>query len=280
MPKELTEDTLEALEKQSGTSEPIDDKEESTLPDIELGEGDKPKEGQASFGDNEPDKEPEDDTKKTELSKTLVGAGYTDEDITKRITEDGGVSDEFLEELKDKVDPDFLESHVGRIKAEFELAKFKAELDPATVKAKEEATQKMNEYIFKTVGGEDKFSIMGKALKDNVSTEDLAAINAKLASGNITVVREGLELAVKKYNNIRGMGGKLMEGDAGFMGEQPEHITKEEYRALMKTDKYKTDPKYAQKIDKERLRTRSDDSSKYGHGQYFGYHPDKGRYAL
>jgi len=89
-----------------------------------------------------------------------------------------------------------------------------------------------------------------------------------------------MKQVVQKYNNIRGMGGKLMEGDAGQGTEAQEHMTKAEYRTIMRTDKYKTDSKYAKTIDDTRLKTRTQDSIKYGSGQYFGFHPDKGRYPL
>ena len=298
MPKELSEDTLKALEEQGGItddkSKDTDDKggdksDKGDLPDITLGDQDDTKDKNKTDDDSaskdgdagtDGDAAGGDDGDK-KVVKTLEDAGYTTADLTARLQKDGGISDEFVAELKEKIDPDLVDAHVGRLRAEYKLAMETAKQNQSDeMKKRNEATKAMNDFIYDSVGGEDKFKILGKTLKAELSADELAAINAKLASGNKTVVKEGLEAAVKKYNNIRGMGGKLMEGDAGKGGDPKLHITKEEYRAIIKTDKYKTDPVYARKMDDARLVTRSEDSQRYGHGAYYGYHPDKGRYAL
>lgn len=250
--------------------------DKSGLPDITLDEDAK----KAAAELAEKNKAKEDSELNKTVSKTLAGAGYTEEILTARLIKDDGISDEFIEELKGKVDPDFIDAHVGRLRAEIELAKVKESGRIDEVRAKEKATKDMNDHIYNTVGGKDKFTILGKTLKEKLSTEDLAALNVKLASGNKVVVNEALTDAVKKYNDIRGMGGALMEGDAFSSTEAPEHLTKEEYRAVMRTEKYKTDPKFARKIDEDRLKTRKADSERYPNGQYYGFHPTKGRYNL
>jgi len=289
MPKELNQDTLDALESQGGVTDAentpadINPSTEDNLPDIEIrdpnidpAQGDP--DGTPDDGDGGVRTAGEGDSELNgKVSKTLTEAGYTEEALTERLTADGGISDEFIQELKEKIDPDFVDAHVGRLRAEFELQTIKASDEFI---AKNEATQKMNDFIYDTVGGKDNFSAMGKFLKERLDDSELGALNAKLSSGNEAVVKEGLEAAVKKYNNIRGMGGKLMEGDAGNPVEAPTHITKQEYSALMRTDKYKTDPLYARKVDQDRLKTRAADKERYGNGVYFGYHPDKGRYSL
>lgn len=229
--------------------------------------------------DTKPAEIPESELNK-ELSKTLTGAGYTEESLQERLTKDGGISEEFITELKGKVDPDFVDAHVGRIRAEIDLAKVKKSGELDTVRAKEKVIKDMNDHIYSTVGGEDKFKTLSETLKAELSSDELAALNVKLASGNKIVVTEGLQAAVKKYNDIRGMGGPLMEGDAQNGVPAPEHITKEEFSALMRTDKYKTDPVYQRKVDADRLKTRAEDAKNYGPGSYYGFHPTKGRYNL
>jgi len=298
MPKELNEDTLAALAAQGGDpnaaakeaaakeAEAKAQAAKDALPDITIGDPDGAKaksdaDALAAKAAGDAGKAGEDDSDLNKaVSKTLDEAGYNEETLTARLTKDGGISDEFITELKTKVDPAFVDAHVGRLRAELELAKVKESGRIDEVRAKEKATKDMNDHIFNVVGGKDKFDILGKTLKAELPADDLAVINAKLASGNKTIVDEGMELAVKKYNNIRGMGGKLMEGDAGQGTEAEEHVTKEEYRALIRTEKYKTDPKYARKVDADRLKTRAGDAAKHGHGSYYGFHPDKGRYAL
>ncbi len=217
-----------------------------------------------------------DPTKETR-SKTLNGAGYTSESISERLTKDKGVSQEFINELKDKLDPDIADIHISKLKSDYELETIKSS-DSYVDKSK--AAQEMNEFIYKEVGGKDNFKEIGKALQDSMSATELEVLNAKLASGNEALVKEGLDSAVKKYNNTRGMGGKLMVGDAGNTSDPEVHITKDEFQRIMQTEKYKTDPAYARKIDADRLKTRERDSIQYGAGMYYGMHPEKGRYAL
>ena len=300
MPKELNQDTIDALNEQGGADADTNIKDpdtgdtnkdgaagdQSAMPDInfddqnaENNKGEVDPDASKPAGVDNKTGEQDSDLNIT-LSKNLHDAGYSDEALAERITKDKGISDEFVTELKGKLDPDFVDAHVGRIRAELELKEIKATQDTAEAQKKNDALLKMNDYIFSTVGGKDNFEAMGKVLKNNISAEDLTALNVKLASGNVQIVNEAMKDAVSTYKKIRGMGGKLMEGDAGNSTDPVEHITKEEYRAIMRTDKYKTDRKYQTKIDADRLKTRTADAARYGKGQYFGYHPSKGRYAL
>ena len=291
---ELNQDTKDALEAQGGIADdpkgsitPDDSGTKGNLPDITLQDpNDKKDKSIVVPGGTEPDGgagapgDPDKADKKVsdiEVNKTLADAGYSEDDLRKRLVKDNGISDAFVKELKEKIDPALVDAHVGRLRAEFNLQKSKAAEE---FKKKNSAVEEMNTFIYDSVGGQENFEAMGKILKADLGTDELGALNAKLASGNKIVIKEGLADAVKKYNNIRGMGGKLMEGDAGNGQDAPVHITKEEYRMFMRTEKYKTDPKYAAQIDADRLKTRERDSQAYGHGAYYGYHPDKGRYAL
>jgi len=298
LPKELNQDTIDALNEQGGADANTNTEDtgdtnkdgaagdQSAMPDINF--DDQNAENNKGEVDNNASKPAGVDDKTGEqdsalnitLSKNLHDAGYSDEALAERITKDKGISDEFVTELKGKLDPDFVDAHVGRIRAELELKEIKATQNTAEAQKKNDALLKMNDHIFSTVGGKDNFEAMGKVLKNNISAEDLTALNVKLASGNVQIVNEAMKDAVSTYKKIRGMGGKLMEGDAGNSTDPVEHITKEEYRAIMRTDKYKTDRKYQTKIDADRLKTRTADAARYGKGQYFGYHPSKGRYAL
>ena len=138
---------------------------------------------------------------------------------------------------------------------------------------------KMNEYIYEAVGGKDKFKLMADTLRVNLDPKALELVNAKLSSGNKTLINEALTQAVAEYKKIKGFGGKRMEGDATIQTEKELRLTKEEYRTLMRTEKYKTDPIYRNKIDNARLKTREEDTAKYGPGTYYGYNQG-GRYEL
>ncbi len=278
MPLKLDEDTQEALLAQQNTGKTPEEiaaeakaadkaaadkaaadanADKSQLPDITLNDGDKA------------------------VVKTLEEAGYDMDSIKKRIETDKGISDEFVAELKTKIDPVFVDVHVARIKAELELEQMKASSAGLEIEKKNKAILEMNDHIYKSVGSEANFQALSKVLKANLSEDAVATLNAKLASGNKLLVDEALKEAVKQYNYIKGKGGNLMEGDVGgATGNAEDHITKEEYRAIMRTEKYKTDPVYQQKIDAARLKTRAEDAAKYGMGSYFGVHPVKGKYAL
>lgn len=285
MVEPLDDATIDALQEQGGItdegtedikpdeSQDSQDTDTQDLPDIDLG-------GDDDKTDDKSDADDTEDSLDTKVTRKLEDAGYTEEALIERLKKDDGISDEFVEELKQKIDPEFVDAHVARLRAEYELEKIKQTREYQDQLDKNKAVQEMNEYIFKKVGSADNFKTMGDVLKQNIDQSELDAINAKLQSGNKTVVDEALKIAVDKYNYIKGKGGKLMSGDAGGGKEEVMHITKEEYRQIMRSEKYKTDPLYARKIDSARLSTRESDEKKYGKGHYFGFHPSKGKYAL
>ena len=152
--------------------------------------------------------------------------------------------------------------------------------EEARKKKEVEATRKMNAYIYESVGGEAKFKALASTIKGSLDTTELESLNAKLRSGNKVLVNEALSMAVSKYKKIKGYGGNKMEGDAAAVKQEKElMITKEDYRQIMRTEKYKTDPLYRDKIDAARLKTREADKKRYGPGMYYGFNQN-GRYEL
>jgi len=143
----------------------------------------------------------------------------------------------------------------------------------------EQATVKMNQYIFEQVKGEQNFRAMSSILKDNLKPDELAALNTLLGSGNKAQVDIALNTAVQKYNAIKGKG-VLMQGDSQGAAQEPfTPLTKDEFYMIMRTEKYKTDPLYHKLIDARRLRTKQLDKKKYMPGEYWGQ-GQNGRYAL
>jgi len=216
--------------------------------------------------------DPEDSTEQNKSVDTrLKEAGFDLDKIAKEFQDTGDISAEMIADIKTKIDPDLVDAHLQRIRVEFELAKYKAKS-----KGDEEATKKvvaMNDYIYNSVGGEDNFNVMAKLLHSKASKEEQESINAKLASGNKVLVAEGMKVAVEAYNKIKGMGGKLMSGDAGTVQteEAMPRVTKEDFRAIMKSEKYKTDKAYRIKMDTARMATAKADKASYRPGQYFGF---------
>lgn len=297
---ELDEATKQALQEQApqtspgdteekpdvpGVTEQSGENEQTDLPDVnlkldEVKDGDDNSSGSnddtSAGADSDADSALSDLDKQT--SSTLKDAGYNEEDLLERIKTDGGITDELVSELKQKINPDVVDAHVGRLRAEIELAKIKADNN---YEEKQQAVQDMNKYIYDAVGGEKNFQTIAKLLVQEVPAKEVSRLDAKIQSGNKALVNEGLREMDAMYKKVRGMGGKLIQGGSNVETQQKvTHITKEEYRALMRTEKYKTDRAYADKVDADRLTTRQADEKRYGKGSYYGYHPTKGRYSL
>lgn len=263
MAVELTDETKDELEKQANLNEPTDASEDPK----------EPSETPEALG--EP-KEPSEDTEPVDLGEPDPEA-FDINVFEKDLEESGDISEESIKAAKEKYSPEFVDEKVARMRAEHKL-KGLSEYE-AEAKKKAEAVSEMNKYIFETVGGTEEFQSMKKTLRSSLTASALESLNAKLLSGNKTLVSEGLEIAVKEYKKLKGIGGKRMEGDANAPAPKELRVTREDYRTIMKTEKYKTDPMYREKIDEARLKTRQADQAKYGPGMYYGYNQN-GRYEL
>jgi hypothetical protein len=285
--EDLSPETLEALKEQTGESTG----DEEVKPDGENLEGSDDSgsedddinlnledDGDDKQGDDKV--EPEGTPENKAVDQKLKEAGFDVDEIAKKIADNNGeIPEDVIKAAKEKLDPDLVDAHVARLKSEFKLAQIEASEKYKEFQEQAKKTQEMNDYIYKSVGGEDKFKSLASTLRGSLDKESLESINAKLLSGNKTLVNEALKTAVSEYKKLKGIGGKLMEGDANAPAQKELRITKEEYRAIMKTEKYKTDPLYQRKIDEARLKTRQADQKRYGPGMYYGMNQN-GRYEL
>ena len=199
------------------------------------------------------------------LEKTLEDAGFDVNLLIKEVQENEGVTPELVSRLKEKIDPDVIDSHLARIKAEAQ-----AQSQEAQIKAEQEQknVQEMNTYIYDQVGGEEKFTAMAEVLKDNIPAEKLKAINELLASGSKEQVNIAMKAAVDQYNTIKGKG-NLMQGDTNTSTPGIQPMGRDEYRTATSSDKYKTDPDYAKQVDSRRLATIKKEKQTTLPGQYF-----------
>lgn len=298
MPKEFDQDTLDALNEQGGAPKEEPKKDDGTpygdgeptddpkLDDQDDNSGDDNDNIDLKIGDDA-DGDPGADDKETPgsdgnraVDQKLKEAGFDVEDISKKIAENNGeIPDDIIKAAKEKLDPDLVDAHVARLKSEFKLAQIEASDKYKEFQDQSKKIQDMNKYIYDAVGGEDKFKSLAGTLRDNLDKDTLESVNAKLLSGNKTLVNEALKTAVAAYKKAKGYGGKRMEGDANAPDEKQMTITKEDYRAIMKTEKYKTDPVYRNKIDDARLKTRQRDQKQYLPGTYYANGPN-GRYEI
>lgn len=298
MPKEFDQDTLDALKEQSGAPGEEPKKDDGTPygdgeaePNVKPDSADNGNEGEnddidLNIGDDDTDDKGEEDketpgsAENKAVDQKLKDAGFDVEDISKKIAENNGeIPDDIIKAAKEKLDPDLVDAHVARLKSEFKLAQIEASDKYKEFQEQSQKIQDMNKYIYDAVGGEDKFKSLAGTLRDTLDKDTLESVNAKLLSGNKTLVNEALKTAVAEYKKAKGYGGKRMEGDANAPSEKQLVITKEDYRAIMKTEKYKTDPLYRDKIDNARLKTRQRDQKQYLPGTYYANGPN-GRYEI
>lgn len=205
----------------------------------------------------------------TDLNKQvqdkLVEAGFDYDAVIKEVTDAGEITPELVAKLKDKINPEFIDAHLGRIKSEIELNKVIAAKE---IEKQNRKTAEMNSYIYDQVGGEDNFKRIAGYLNDNLSKEEVDTLNALLGSGNKSQVNIAMKTAVDKYNAFKGSG-QLMQGDTSSTENSFQRIEKEEFFQIMTTEKYKTDKTYAREIDARRLKTKKMDAGTTMPGQYW-----------
>lgn len=207
------------------------------------------------------------DAETVRVNETLKTAGIDPVDAEARILKDGGLTPEYIAELKTKVDPRLVDAYAER----FETALTKAKTaEPAKAAPVDDtAVKKMNKFIFDSVGGKDKFTAMAGIIKSNADAATVDTINAKLRSDNQAVVQEGLSEAVAQYKKLTGRSTTSMSGEpAGNQNEAFVFVTKADYHAAIGTEKYKTDPVYAASMDEARLKSRKMDNAAILPGQY------------
>lgn len=193
------------------------------------------------------------------VDKALADAGFSNEDLGKELaTNDGKFSEETIKALKEKFDPDVIEKAAKEIEEQFAQEKDKVIADKRT------EVESMNTFIYGELAGgdvekgKDNLKVLSEWARENLDKDTLGVINAKLATGNKVVVKEGLETAVALWK--KGQEKDMMTGDSMATNdakpvEKAEPLSKDQYIQLMNTKKYNEDPEYAKKIDDRRRAT-------------------------
>lgn len=207
-----------------------------------------------------------------EVDKALESAGYSNETLGQELADnDGKISDETIANLKKHFDPTAVDNAIKDLEQQWVDAQpdrdkivedHKAEA--AEAQKQKDDIDKMNDFIWGSLAGgdiekgKDNLKTLSEWAKDNMDPKELELINAKLASGNKALVTEGLEQAVGQWK--KGQKRPMMSGDAAAnakVQEAPkfEPLSRDEFKAIMATEKYQTDPEYAEKIDNRRRKT-------------------------
>lgn len=260
----ITDDaTLDALGEQGVKPEVVQEVEPKIVPGTDT--QDLPDINFVDTAGTNPDKDKDEPSKPRTIEDALSSAGFDPKEIEDRVIKDGEITEDLIAELKEKLDPLLVDSHVRAIRAEMALAKTPA------LEEQNKATEEMNNFIYDSVGGQDKFKMMSEVLKGKLSQDELDVLNAQLASKNKALVTKGVQDAVKAYKQATGRVGEgLMQGDpngavdTGFI-----FLDKKEYQSIVRTDKYKTDRVYKQKVDADRLKSLEMDRATTLPGQYY-----------
>lgn len=186
--------------------------------------------------------------KATEITAdTLKDAGYDEQTLIKQVRDNGGVVPEDLKvKLNEKFEASVVEAKVKEVESVFAQS-----ID-------------MNTYIYESlangdaVKGKDNFSTLSAWCVDNMPQSELAAINHLLQSGNKDVVRRGLTQAVtawKKGQEKHMMSGDPIPTNQSTPAAEFKPLSRDEFRILMATDKYQSDPEYAATVNARRQKT-------------------------
>lgn len=194
-----------------------------------------------------------------EVDKALAQAGFSNDDLGQELVDnDGKLTDETIASLKEHFPADAVDNAVKDMESKFAEEKVKV-VDK--VAEKNADIESMNTYIFSELAGGDvakgkeNLKVLSDWAKSNIDKETLAVINTKLASGNKTVVKEGLETAVTLWK--KGQERPMMTGDsAAANNQQPaekvEPLSRDQFIKIQMTKKYQEDQEYADKIDARR----------------------------
>ena len=198
-----------------------------------------------------------------EVAKLLESAGTSNEALGQELVDnDGKISDETIAKLKEHFDPAAVDASVKDMESGFAAEKAKIDTD---IKAKDDATTKMNDFIYKSLDhggdieqGKKNLATLSEWAAKNMDAAELAAVNAKLSSGNEIVVKEGLQTAVDLWK--KGQEKPMMTGDSAAVNTEKlvpkvEPLSKDQYIKIMASKKYQEDPEYADQIDSRRRKT-------------------------
>jgi len=286
----MTEETLEKLNQEGLTNEPKTvpaqtgtPAAEGTLPDIDFNpktpEG-TPAEVPAAVPASEPvttegvKTDPPAEVFDPFVKRKIEAGGFKVEDVQARMLKDGGITPEFAAELKKTIDPDLVDTYVTSLSEALKEVKVPQEPAKATpdpnIEAQNKIRQELNSFIYDSVGGQEKFTVLAGQLKANLPQDKIDIINAKLASTNKALISEGMREAVQHYKQITGRINNRMEGTpTGPNGTPFTFMTKAQYQKAMTSEKYATDPAYAKSVDEQRLQSMKMDNQSTMPGQYW-----------
>lgn len=201
-----------------------------------------------------------------EVDKALAEAGFSNEDLGQELADNGGkLTPETVAALKEKFDPTAVDNAVSDMESQWadKSPEVTAEAE-AKIKATNTKIEAMNDHIYGSLAGGDvekgkkHLETLSAWAKENVAKDTLDLINAKLASGNKALVDEGLKQAVGLWK--KGQVRPMMSGDPAAAAAvkkedtfQP--ISRDQFKALMATEKYQTDPEYAASVDARRRKS-------------------------
>ncbi len=182
-----------------------------------------PENKQEKTNEEKPENKQDDPNPSTELPEHF-------EKFSQEFSEKGELSPESYKELQEKhgLSKEYVDLYIEGVKAR-QTAYFNA--------------------IYSETGGEEGFTKLSEWANENLSKEELAAVDAALASGNAATASLAVRGLMVKFREASGVEPKLLGGDAPEPGVKP-FASVAEVTAAMSDPRYAKDPAYRAEVEK------------------------------
>jgi hypothetical protein len=171
--------------------------------------------------------QPSPNTESAEVEKALDNVGIDFNSLQQEYNEQGGLSESAYGALAEKG--------------------FSKDLVDTWIKGQEASNAEYQNSIYDTVGGEESYSQMISWAADNLSSQEIAAYDKAVDSGDIDMVKLAVAGLQQKYQAVEGVDPSLIDGKAtnntGGNYESWSQVT-----ADMKDPRYESDPAYRQQV--------------------------------
>jgi hypothetical protein len=170
----------------------------------------------------------EQDEDQKEAEKAVEDAGLDYDALQKEFLENGELSDESRQKLRDSNIPDkMIDSHIEAMQAK--------------------AQQTLSEF-YEAVGGEEEYKSLIEWAGNNLSKEEIDAFNEAVGSGNVHTMKMAVNGLKSQRQAVEGAEGNRVAGEAGSGSDGEAYQNQEQMLADMRKPEYKNDSAFRQKV--------------------------------
>ena len=163
----------------------------------------------------------------TEVEQVLDNVGIDFDVLQQEYNELGGLSEDAYEALADKG--------------------FPREMVETWIRGQEASNAEYRNSVYETVGGEESYSQMLSWAADNLSSQEIAAYDRAIDSGDIDIIKLAVAGLQQKYQSVEGVDPSLIGGkttnNTGGNYESWSQVTVD-----MRDPRYESDPAYRQQV--------------------------------